>query len=128
MLRHLPKRLNRWRFRANFPACYALTQRLRTQPDRLAEVTGTAGGTTMSPSKILAAAVLGAGVIGLSTLNASADVACSGNVCWHVHERYEYPPSANITIHEDAWKPGPGISFREHTGRGYWSGDRWTEW
>jgi hypothetical protein len=82
----------------------------------------------MSPPKILVAAALGAGVIALSTLTASADVACSGNVCWHVHERFEYPPSARITIHEDAWKPGPGITFREHTGRGYWSGERWTEW
>jgi hypothetical protein len=82
----------------------------------------------MSPPKILIAAALGAGVIGLSTVNASADVACVGPVCWHVHERYEYPPSANVTIHEETWKPAPGVTFREHTGRGYWSGDRWTEW
>lgn len=82
----------------------------------------------MSPSKILVAAALGASVIGLSTLNASADVACAGPVCWHVQERYEYPPSAGVTIHEETWKAGPGVTFREHRGRGYWSGDRWTEW
>lgn len=82
----------------------------------------------MSPSKVLVAAALGASVIGLSTLNASADVACAGPVCWHVQERYEYPPTAGVTIHEETWKPGPGVTFREHRGRGYWSGDRWTEW
>ena len=65
----------------------------------------------MSPPRILVAAALGAGVIALSTLNASADVVCSGNVCWHAHERYEYPPSAHITTHEDAWKPGPGVQI-----------------
>jgi len=33
-----------------------------------------------------------------------------------------------VIIHEDDWRAGPGITFREHEGRGYWSGDRWTEW
>jgi hypothetical protein len=82
----------------------------------------------MSLPKILVGAALGASVIGFSTLSASAAVVCTGNVCWHTHERYEYPPSAHVTIHEDTWKAGPSITFREHEGRGYWSGDRWTEW
>ena len=82
----------------------------------------------MSLPKILVGTILGASLLGLSTLGASAGVACSGNVCWHTHERYEYPPSAGVTIHEDTWKPGPSITFREHEGRGYWKGDRWTEW
>jgi hypothetical protein len=82
----------------------------------------------MSLPKMLVGAALGAGIIGLSTLSASAAVVRTGNVCWHVHETYEYPPSAHVTIHEDAWKPGPGMTFREHEGRGYCSGDRWTEW
>lgn len=82
----------------------------------------------MSPPKIFVATALGAGVIGLSTLGASAAIVCSGNVCWHVQETYEYPPSAHVTIHEDTRKPGPSITFREHQGRGYWSGERWTEW
>ncbi len=82
----------------------------------------------MSLTQVLLGTALAAGVVGFSTLNASADVVCSGNVCWHVHERYEYPPSAGIVVHEDTWKPGPGVTFREHAGRGYWSGDRWTEW
>ena len=82
----------------------------------------------MSLTKTLVGAALGVGVLGLSTLGASAAVVCTGNVCWHAHEKYEYPPSAHVTIHEDTWKPGPSITFREHEGRGYWSGDRWTEW
>ena len=82
----------------------------------------------MSPPKILVAAALGAGVIALSTLNASANIACVGPVCWPVHERYEYPPTAGVIIHEDTWGPGPGITFREHEGRGFWKGDVWTAW
>ena len=78
--------------------------------------------------RIMVGAALGAGVIGLSTLSAAAAVVCTGNVCWHAQERYEYPPSAHVIIHDDTWKPGPSITFREHEGRGYWSGDRWTDW
>ena len=63
----------------------------------------------MSSAKFLIGAALGASVIGLSTLSASADVVCVGPVCWHAHERYEYPPSAGVTVHEDAWKPGPDV-------------------
>ena len=36
----------------------------------------------------------------------SAAVACVGPVCWHSHERYEYPPDANVTVHPDAWRWG----------------------
>lgn len=73
-------------------------------------------------------AALGAGVLAVSMASASAAIVCSGSVCWHAHERYEYPSSARVVIHEDDWRPGAGITFREHEGRGYWSGDRWTEW
>ena len=79
-------------------------------------------------TKALMGAALGAGVLAFSAVNASAAIVCSGDVCWHVHETYEYPPTAHIVVHEDAWKAGPSIQFREHEGRGYWSGDRWTEW
>jgi hypothetical protein len=78
--------------------------------------------------KVILAAVVGAGALSLSALNASAAIVCAGPVCWHTHESYEYPPSAGIVVHEDAWKAEPGITFREHEGRGYWKGDRWTEW
>jgi hypothetical protein len=79
-------------------------------------------------SKIILAAVLGAGALAVSTMTASAAIVCAGPVCWHTQERYEYPPSAGVIIHEDTWRPGPGVKFREHEGRGYWSGDRWTAW
>ena len=65
--------------------------------------------------------------LAFSALSASAAIVCSGNVCWHVTERFSYPPSAGVVVHEDDWKAGPGITFREHTGRGYWKGDTWTD-
>ncbi|HEX5211557.1 MAG TPA: hypothetical protein VFW22_07470 [Pseudolabrys sp.] len=81
-----------------------------------------------SLNKIMLSVGIGAAALSLSALSASAAVVCSGDVCWHTHERYEYPPSARVVIHDDGWKAGPHIRFREHEGRGYWSGDRWTAW
>ena len=80
--------------------------------------------------KIFLGAALGASALALSAASASASVVCSGNVCWHTTERYDYPPAARVTIHEDTWKPAPDarITFREHTGRGYWRDDKWIEW
>jgi hypothetical protein len=80
-----------------------------------------------SPTKVIVIALMGAAALAVSSATASAAVACSGNVCWHVTEKYEYPPSSHVTIHEDTWKAGPEITFREHKGRGYWAGDVWTE-
>ena len=77
--------------------------------------------------KILIGAALGTGALALSALSASAAVVCNGNVCWHTHETYTYPPTAHIIVHPDGWKAEPGITFREHEGRGYWDGDRWVE-
>jgi hypothetical protein len=79
------------------------------------------------------AAAVGAATLSsltLSTLNASAAIACSGNVCWHTHERYEYPTDARVVIHPDDWKwePHERFGWREHEGRGYWRGERWIEW
>ena len=70
---------------------------------------------------------LGAGGVAFSTLSASAAIVCTGNTCWHAKERYTYPPEARVIIHEDNWKAGPNVRFREHTGRGYWRGDAWTD-
>jgi hypothetical protein len=81
-----------------------------------------------SLSKTLVGTAMGVGIFAFSTLGASAAVVCNGNVCWHSPERYEYPPTAHVIIHDDNWRAGPGITFREHEGRGYWSGDRWTDW
>jgi hypothetical protein len=81
-------------------------------------------------SKTLAGAAFSAGVLALSAMSASAAVVCSGNVCWHTHEAYDYPPSARIVVHEDNWHWGPSehYVFREHDGRGYWAGDTWRTW
>jgi hypothetical protein len=83
----------------------------------------------MTPiGKSLLGAALGAGMLALSGVSASAAIVCSGNVCWHSHERFEYPARAGIVVHEDDWRAGPRITFREHEGRGYWHGQRWTQW
>jgi hypothetical protein len=81
-------------------------------------------------SKTLASAAIGAGLLAASTMSASAAIACRGNVCWHTHESYDYPPDARIVVHEDNWHWGPRekFIFREHEGRGYWRDNRWTEW
>jgi hypothetical protein len=80
--------------------------------------------------KTLASAALGAGLLAGSAISASAAVVCSGNVCWHTHETYTYPPDSKVIIHEDNWRAGPEDKyvFREHEGRGYWRGEKWTEW
>jgi hypothetical protein len=78
--------------------------------------------------KALLTAVVGAGALALSSLGASAAIVCTGDVCWHSHDTYTYPPEARVTVHEDSWRAGPDIRFREHEGRGYWHGDSWTNW
>jgi hypothetical protein len=80
--------------------------------------------------KTLLAAVAGASVFTLSAVSASAFVACTGPVCWHTQERYEYPAHARVVIHEDNWRWGrrEHYRWREHEGRGYWGGGRWRNW
>ncbi|HEY4406004.1 MAG TPA: hypothetical protein VGN55_15260 [Xanthobacteraceae bacterium] len=81
-------------------------------------------------SKTLFGAALGAGFLALSALSASAAIVCSGRVCWHSHETYEYPATAHVVVHPDDWRWGPHEHFgwREHEGRGFWAGKRWKEW
>jgi hypothetical protein len=83
-----------------------------------------------SLSKTLLGAGMGAGLLALSVLNASAAVVCGGSVCWHSSERHDYPATAGVVVHEDNWRWGPNehYSWREHEGRGYWHGDRWMTW
>jgi hypothetical protein len=80
--------------------------------------------------KVLCSAAIGAGILGLSQVSASAGVACVGPVCWHTHDTYVYPPDARVVVHPDDWRWGPDehYSWREHEGRGYWNGDRWRAW
>jgi hypothetical protein len=79
--------------------------------------------------RTLLCAAAGASVLALSAISASAAIVCTGNVCWHTRQAYEYPPHAGVTVHPDTWKWGPSerYSWREHEGRGYWSGERWME-
>jgi len=81
-------------------------------------------------SKTLASAAIGAGLVAVSAMSASAAIVCSGNVCWHTHEVQNYPPEARIVVHDDNWRWGPHekFVFREHEGRGYWRGTSWTSW
>ena len=81
-------------------------------------------------SKALLATAAGASLLALSAATASAAIVCSGNTCWHTHEHYDYPASAKIVVHEDNWRWGrhEHYRWREHRGRGYWSGSRWTTW
>lgn len=78
--------------------------------------------------KLLAAALLGAGALALSTTSASALIACNNDgVCWHVHHRWVYRPEFGVVVHPDTWRWGPGEHYvwREHPGRGYWRGGVW---
>jgi hypothetical protein len=77
----------------------------------------------------LRAAAAGAFVLALSSMSASAAIVCNGDACWHAHAKYDYPLSAHVTVHPDTWKWGPRERYvwKEHDGRGYWNGDRWTE-
>jgi hypothetical protein len=86
--------------------------------------------TSLKLKQLFFGAALGAGVLALSALNASAAVVCSGAVCWHTHEAYDYPSGAGVIVHPDDWRWGPTehYSWREHPGRGYWRGDRWMGW
>ena len=80
-------------------------------------------------AKTLLATAIGTAALSLSAASAFADyVACSGNTCWHVKERYTYPKESSVVIHEaDTWKPAPGITVREHEGRGYWRSGVWVD-
>ena len=83
-----------------------------------------------SLSKGIFGAAIGAGFLALSAASASAAIVCSGNVCWHAREAYEYPPEAHVIVHPDDWRWGQGerFSWREHEGRGYWHDNRWIPW
>ena len=78
-------------------------------------------------TKVLLGPAIGAAALALSAVTASADVACSANVCWHVKERLAYPRESRVVVHRDTWKPGPRVTIREHEGRGYWRGDSWVD-
>jgi hypothetical protein len=79
-------------------------------------------------SEIVALALCAFGLLGLSSLSASAAIVCdNAGDCWHAQKTYTYPPSAHIVIHPNNWHWGPGEHFawKEHEGPGYWSGGTW---
>ena len=81
-------------------------------------------------SKALVGVTLGVGALALLTANASAAVVCAGSVCWHVKERYEYPPDARVKVYDDnwRWRDDEKYEWREREGRGYWREDKWITW
>jgi hypothetical protein len=80
--------------------------------------------------KFVFGSLMGASILALSAVGASAAIVCAGNACWHTQDTYDYPSEARVVVHKDDWKWGAKdkYSWREHEGRGYWSGDRWTDW
>jgi hypothetical protein len=83
-----------------------------------------------SLGKAILGAIVAAFALAGSWQSATAAVACNGNVCWHIHENYLYPPGTNVIVHPDGWSWGPGdrYEWREHDGQGYWRGDDWVEY
>jgi hypothetical protein len=81
-----------------------------------------------SLGKTLIGAAVAAAALAGSWVSASAAIACTGNVCWHIHENYAYPDGSRVTVHPDDWTPDDRYVWREHDGQGYWHGDEWREW
>jgi hypothetical protein len=79
-------------------------------------------------TKLLIGSVAGAGLMAGTAFTAAADIACSGNVCWHVHDRYHYPRGVHVVVHPDSWHMSKRYVIREHEGRGYWRGNSWHAW
>ena len=61
----------------------------------------------MTLRKTFFATAIGAVMLALSALNASAAVVCSGKVCWHAREAFEYPAAAGVVVHPDELAVGP---------------------
>ena len=78
--------------------------------------------------KLAAAAVISAGALAIFATSASAAIVCNRNdVCWHVRDRYNYKPEFGVVVHPDNWRAEPTarVTWREHTGRGYWRNGVW---
>ncbi len=79
-------------------------------------------------TKIGVAAALSLSALTMSVTTASAAVVCNGEgACWHVKRSYHYKPEYGITVHPNNWRWGANdhYSWREHSGRGYWSKGAW---
>ena len=82
-----------------------------------------------SLNKTILGAAVAASALAWSFSNASAAIACNGNICWHAQENYIYPPGTHVIVHPNDWQWGPDERYvwREHDGQGYWRGDDWVE-
>jgi hypothetical protein len=78
--------------------------------------------------KALGVAVVATSLAASATC-ANAYVVCNQTgFCWHAHDRYDYPASAGVVIHDDGWvfdRPGYYHWARDHAGRGYWAHGHW---
>jgi hypothetical protein len=83
-----------------------------------------------SLSKVPLGTAMGAGVLAFTATGAAAAIVCTGPVCWHTYDSYDYPRDSRVIVHPDDWHWGKRehFVFREHEGRGYWRGGRWQEW
>jgi hypothetical protein len=75
-----------------------------------------------------AAAAISLTALAISTVSASAAIACNREgECWHVNRHYAYRPEYGIVIHDNDWRwdANEHYRWREHTGRGYWRNGIW---
>jgi hypothetical protein len=80
--------------------------------------------------KIAFAALVGGSAIAMTATGATARIVCNGEGdCWHPRGDFEFMPAFGLTVHPDNWhwRKDEHFAWREHEGRGYWHGGRWTE-
>lgn len=74
-------------------------------------------------------AALAAASLAASASTASAYVVCNqAGECWHAHDRYDYPATAGVVVHDDGWvfdRPGFYRWAKDRPGRGYWYHGHW---
>jgi hypothetical protein len=79
------------------------------------------------------AALLGLGVLTVTTGTASARVVCNAEGdCWHTDRSYHYRPDVHVEYHPDSWyfhnswDQDHNHHWRgHHDGRGYWHNGIW---
>ena len=75
------------------------------------------------------AALLGIGALAATSTAAEARIACNRfGDCWHVNDRYDYPPQLGVRFYSDDWRwhHRHGYHWRnDHDGRGYWRNGVW---
>ncbi len=74
----------------------------------------------------LIAAVAGSAFVAASS--ASADVVCNRwGECWHVRDRFDYPPRVHMVFHDDAWADAHRVGhwrwLHDRFDRGYYDRD-----